>query len=356
MVRALSGLGDLLCSVPAWRALRQALPHATISLLGLPPAKTVLAHTGYLDEVIPFTGYPGIVESPSTDPAAITSALRNLQERHFDLAIQMHGSGVASNALTVLLGARVTAGFFLPGQYCPDPERFLLYPGDEPEVRRHLQLMAFLGAAVTSEELEFRVLREDEVERARIQESAGLDGASYACIHPGASIPARRWPPEAFARVGDAVADQGLRVVLTGVGEERELTARVVAAMRAPALDAAGMTSIGGLAALVGGSRITITNDTGTSHLAAALGVPSVVIFTSSDPRRWAPLDAERHVAVTSQPPWCEIAPGRKEQRRCLEDACVMRDTEWLPRPPSERAVRQAVQKLLGMTHSFPSA
>lgn len=300
VVRALAGLGDLLCAVPAWRALRRALPQATIALLGLPPAKAVLARTGYVDDLVPFRGYPGIVESPTTDPAQVVAALSDIQARRFDLAIQMHGSGLVSNALTALLGARATAGFFLPGQYCPDPQRFLPYPTDEPEVRRHLRLMGFLGAQPCGEEMEFRLLPDDEEEWARLRQRAGLGDAAYACIHPGASIAPRRWGPAGFARVGDELADRGLRVVLTGTDQERGVTATVAGAMRAPAVDAAGATSVGGLGALMRGSRIVVTNDTGTSHLAAALNVPSVVIFTTSDRRRWAPLNAERHVPVAA--------------------------------------------------------
>ncbi len=352
MVRALPGVGDLLCAVPAWRALRAALPDAIIALLGLPDAQTVLARIGsYIDEVIPFTGYPGIAESRTTDPARIAKALFDVQARRFDLAIQMQGSGLVSNPLTVLLGARATAGFYLPGQYCPDPERFLPYPADEPEVRRHLRLMTFLGAPSGGEDLEFHTLPEDEAERAGIQEAAGIDGAAYACIHPGASIPARRWSSDGFAQVGDALADDGLQVVITGGRQERDITAAVAAAMRAPAVDVGGATSLGGLAALVAGSRITVTNDTGTSHLAAALGVPSVVVFTTSDPRRWAPLDAERHIAVGYPPTSPNAGEVRTGEPRCLRDGCTAADTKWVPRPPSAHAVLRAARKLLDSRH-----
>lgn len=347
VVRALPGVGDLLCAVPAWRALRAALPDSAIALLGLPEAQTVLARIGrYIDEVIPFTGYPGIVESRTTDPARIARALIDVQARRFDLAIQMQGSGLVTNALTVLLGARATAGFYLPGQYCPDPGRFLPYPADQPEVRRHLRLMTFLGAPSRGEDLEFYTLPEDEAERAEIQKSAGIEGA-YACIHPGASIAARRWSPDGFAQVGDALANDGLHVVITGGRDEREITAAVAAAMRAPAVDVGGATTLGGLAALMAGSRITVTNDTGTSHLAAALGVPSVVVFTTSDPRRWAPLDVERHIAVGYSPTSPHAGEVRTGEPRCLRDGCTAPDTKWVPRPPSTQAVLRAARQLL---------
>jgi ADP-heptose:LPS heptosyltransferase len=83
---------------------------------------------------------------------------------------------------------------------------------------------------------------------------------------------------------------------------ERALTERVAHAMSTRAIDLAGRTDLGALAALLADARLLIANDTGVSHLAAALGVPSVVVFTSSDCARWAPLDLRRHRTVLASP------------------------------------------------------
>ncbi|HVL37667.1 MAG TPA: glycosyltransferase family 9 protein, partial [Burkholderiales bacterium] len=84
-------------------------------------------------------------------------------------------------------------------------------------------------------------------------------------------------------------------IVLTGTASESAIARRVSSAMRAAPADLSGITSLGGLAALVARARLVVANDTGISHLAAALETPSVIVASGSDPRRWAPLARERH-------------------------------------------------------------
>ena len=298
ILRALQ-LGDLLCAVPALRALRAALPAAEITLVGLPWARAFVERFDrYLDGFLEFPGYPGLPER-ELQVHRVPEFLAAAQRLQFDLAIQMHGSGAIVNPLTVLLGARYTAGFHVPGQYCPDPERFLPFPAHEPEVWHHLRLMEFLGVPLQGDELEFPLRPQDEQELAAIPEARDLHSAEYVCIHPGARSRARRWLPERFAAVADVLAARGLRIVLTGSSDEAALTAAVAGSMKAPALDLAGRTSLGALAVLLSRARLLVCNDTGVSHIAAGLRLPSVVIISASDPNRWAPLDHERHRAIS---------------------------------------------------------
>lgn len=297
LLRALK-VGDLLCAVPAFRALRAALPRAAITLVGLPWARTLVEHLpAYLDDHLTFPGWPGLPEQ-RLEPRNITAFLAEAQRRQFDLVIQMHGNGTLSNPLAVLLGGRMTAGFFVAGAYCPDPDAFVTYPEAEPEVRRHLRLMEHLGASSQGEQLEFWVTEADRAELRRV--APDLQPGSYACLHAG-SRSAPRWPTAYFAAVGDLLAGAGVRVILTGTREEADVTGAVAAAMQAPALDLADRTSLGAVAALIADARLLLCNDTGVSHLAAALDVPSVVTYLDSDVERWAPHDRQRHRVIRTR-------------------------------------------------------
>jgi ADP-heptose:LPS heptosyltransferase len=288
-------LGDMLCAVPALRALRAALPDAETVLVGLPWARWYAERFGrYLDGFHEFPGYPGLPERPP-QPARIPAFLAEMQRERFDLAIQLHGSGVVSNPLTVLFGARRTVGFYQPPGYCPDAESFFPYPDRGLEVHRLLSLLEHLGIPPQGEALEFPLNPDDSRALAGLPGAEDLEPGGYVCVHPGASVPERRWPAERFAAVADALAARGLGVVLTGTTGEAGLTRRVGWGMKAAYLDLVGRTDLGTLGALLQGARLLVCNDTGVSHVAAALRVPSVVISTGNNPERWAPADRQRH-------------------------------------------------------------
>lgn len=289
-------VGDMLCAVPALRALRWRLPDAHIALVGLPWAEQFAQRFAMLvDAFIPFPGHPGLPEqAPAAE--AYPHFLESVRAQRFGLALQLHGSGRVVNALVAQFGAVWQAGFDDAGS--ARGASFLRYPARGHEIHRLLALTTHLGAPARGDHLRFPLHDADVRELARSGVAIPPPGAPYVCLHPGARDPARRWPPERFAALGDALAAHGLQVVLTGSEAERPLTAAVSAAMRAPALDAAGPISLGAMAQLMAGASLLVCNDTGTSHIACGLGLPSVVIFRASEMSRWAPLDSSRHRAV----------------------------------------------------------
>jgi ADP-heptose:LPS heptosyltransferase len=114
-------------------------------------------------------------------------------------------------------------------------------------------------------------------------------------VHPGATAESRRWPADRFAAVADALAGRGFAVVLTGVPSERDLVGEIAARLREPALDLAGRTSLGGIAAVVDGARVVVSSDTGIVQLAVARRTPSVTVYLAGDARRWRGADRARH-------------------------------------------------------------
>ena len=331
-------LGDLLVSVPALRALKHGLPGARLTLIGLPWAATFVARFAHLlDDFLEFPGHPALPER-ACDLARWPEFLRRAQAARFDMAVQLHGSGGTVNALLGLLGARATAGFHEPDGDGADQPGFLPWPAADHEIHKCLRLTRHLGLPPAGEHLEFPLHAADHAalhaalrvasDNVASDNSPGAgggisratgDGAlprPYAVVHAGAQLASRRWPAGRFAQVADWLATRGLRVVLTGTVGEAPLTRAVCAGLGASArertLDLTGRTDLGALAALIDGARLVVCNDTGVSHLAAALGTPSVVVASGSDPGRWAPLDHGRHRVLAH---WTDCRP-------CAHAAC----------------------------------
>ena len=287
-------LGDMLCAVPALRALRRGWPDARLTLIGLPWARELASRLWMVDDFIAFPGFPGLPES-TPDLPALPGFLSRMQQERFDLLVQMHGSGHLTNMLLAACGARHVAGFFGPGAYIPEPTLFTPWPAGH-EIERLLALIDALGLPRHGTALEFPLCDADHDELANLWPASGT--LPYACVHPGAQLPSRRWPPERFAAVADALAGRGLAVVLTGTQAEANLVAQVERAMHGPAINLAGRTTLWTLGALVERARLVVCNDTGISHIAAALGTPSVVVSSGADVERWAPLDRRRHTVL----------------------------------------------------------
>ncbi|HJV85989.1 MAG TPA: glycosyltransferase family 9 protein [Noviherbaspirillum sp.] len=291
-------LGDMLCAVPALRALRAWLPDTHITLVGLPwAAQFASRFHAYIDDFIAFPGHPQFPEQP-VRKEQVLDFYRVMTASGFDLALQLHGSGDISNGIVAAFGARAVAGYATEDSNTPHGF-FVRYPDSGPEPLRLLNLANAIGAPPAGVHLEFPVTAADEAE---LRDSAvadiadGLEPGSYLCIHPGARLRNKCWAPQRFAEVADRLADESsLRIVLTGSGQEADLTSAVASHMHNPAVNAAAPISIGAMAALMRKGRLLISNDTGVSHIAAGLRLPSVVIFTIADMSRWAPLDQGLH-------------------------------------------------------------
>jgi ADP-heptose:LPS heptosyltransferase len=295
-------LGDMLCAVPALRALRRAFPQTRILLIGLPNAgEFVNRFHAYVDELIDF---PGIPAFPEQAPRAneLPAFFRRVRGLHVDVALQMHGSGRQSNPIVAQLGAERWGGFVdeaageIPGCRMP-------WPDDLPEPRRYLALLRYLGIDADDDALEFPVSRADHDDAKQLLGRHALNPEKLILMHVGARLPSRRWPLERYAALARELVRLGWHVALTGMRSEAPLARSLREQAGVPLTDLCGQTHLGSLAALLKVARLLICNDTGVSHVAAGVGAMSVVIACGSDQRRWAPLDSARHVVLAADMP-----------------------------------------------------
>jgi ADP-heptose:LPS heptosyltransferase len=285
VVRMLPGLGDLLCAVPALRAIRAAEPSAHVTFIGLPSGQWLADRfPHYIDRWLPCATCPGLPES-EPDALAHQRFLREARAAHFDLAIQLHGDGRVTNAFTAALGARRWGGLRRHDDERRSDGLLTALRPERHEVDRCRDAVRAVGFAGDRCHLEFPVTASDEAELAAL---LGVRPATLAVVHAGASRPDRRWAAPSFAAIADHLATRVDTVVLTGSASEADVVGAVAAHAAIPPRDLAGRTPVGVLAALVAAARIVVCNDTGVAHLAGAVGTPTVTVFARSDRPRWA--------------------------------------------------------------------
>jgi ADP-heptose:LPS heptosyltransferase len=258
VLRAL-GLGDLLVTVPALRALRRALPRHRLVLAAPPQLEQLAMLIGAVDRVVPCEARLGV---PSPGSLVVDAPV--------DVAVNLHGRGPQSTQLLKGTHPRWIVTYASAG--VPGPT----WDPTEHEVDRWLRLVA-TGTGVQGDPRDLRL-------------DVPVRGPGAAVVHPGTFDPARRWPPDRFAEVAIGLERRGIPVVVTGTAPERRLAERVAARARLPRSRVlAGTTDSEALLSVVARAPIVVSGDTGVMHVAIALGRPSVHVFGPTDPAGWGP-------------------------------------------------------------------
>jgi lipopolysaccharide heptosyltransferase II len=286
----LDNLGDVLMTTPALRALKTLPGAPRLTLLGSGAGAAIAPLVPEIDEVIRWEA-PWMKASAPVAPAAAQEGIAGLARRGFDAAVifTVYSQSPLPAALCCLL-----AGIPRRLAHCREnPYQLLTHwiPECEPErrirheVRRQLDLVAAVGACADDERLSLRL---DPAARARAERwiaELALPEGGWAAIHPGASAPSRRYPPERFAAVADGLAGAGIPVVFLGGADERALVEQVRAAMASRAPSLVGRTDLATLAALLARAPVLVANNSGPAHLAAAVGTPIVSLYALTNPQ-----------------------------------------------------------------------
>jgi ADP-heptose:LPS heptosyltransferase len=329
-----NALGDYMFCIPALDALRAAYPEAEITLLARPWHAGFLSdRPGPVDRVVAVPPSRGVREEPGRrdDPSELGEFFARMQAEHFDLALQMHGGGRWSNPFLLRLGARMTAG--CRTEDAPPLDRFIPYIYFQAEVARYLEIAGLVGAPAVTLTPSVAVTARDLAEAEDLLELRPL-----AVLHPGAGTVRRRWPPEHFAAVGDALAGLGMRVIVNGTGGERPVVEAVCRAMRAPAVDGCDALSLGGLAGLLSRAEIVVSNDSGPLHLAAAVGAPTVGIYWIGNLINAGPLTRARHRPLASFQVTCSVCGMANTEESCGHEASFVTDV------PRDKVVEAALE------------
>ncbi len=335
------GLGDLLFSMPAMRALAVAYPEAEIILLGTPMHAQLLAGRSgpvHRVEVLPMARGVHWPPGARADASDLERFVERIGRLRLDLAVQLHGGGRHSNPFVSRLGARVTAGLRTPD--APGLDRFVPYVYYQHEMLRALEVAGLVGAPAV--ELEPRLMvsgSEQQQARALVVQSLGVTGP-LLIVHPGATDPRRRWPVESFAEVAVRAIRDGARVAVIGDASDaapaEQIVDHVVARVppgHARIVSFAGRLGLGELAGLLSVADVLVGNDSGPRHLAQAVGCATVGIYWFGNLINAGPLGRARHrahLSWTTRCPECgrDVTQVGWTATRCEHDVSFVADVE----------------------------
>jgi heptosyltransferase III len=256
----LRSMGDCVLTTPALALLKAFRPDLQVRVVVEPRFAGVFEDNPDVDEISPQVG------------------------GRVDLALNLHG-GTRSMWMALASGAKFRVGFGhhrFSGIYSQRIPRAQEILGEERPVHtaEHLaSAMFWLGVP------------HSEIPRAKLVASKSPGHPLYVVLHPFAATAEKSWPAERFVAVADQVQAAGLQpMIVAGPADDTAPFSKFQVLRNAPLSE---------LKSLMSGADLFIGNDSGPAHVAAAFGIPVVVLFGPSDPVAWAPWRTEARVLTS---------------------------------------------------------
>lgn len=341
-----NALGDFIVTLPAIQAIRKTYPDAEIILLGRPWHQQFLVRGRTpVDRVIVVPVMKGIRDEKNESENGQEHEIffEKMQKEHFDIGMHFQGNGVSANSFLNRLNAAMTVGS--TSEDAEQLDRSVPFYYYQSEALRYLEVAKLIDATTDDLESHVNVLTQDQEEIKALL--SFLNQKPFVVLHPFVIDVRRTWPVENYAPLADKLIEKNLEVVFTGSKDDTRGVEEIISKMKHKAINASGMLSLGGLAALLKQATLVIAGDTGPLHLARAVNTPTVGIYWAPNLINWGPLSRSIHRPVISWNmacPFCGIIPNDPypflPQNDCAHDVSFVRDI-------TVDAVMKAAEELL---------
>jgi ADP-heptose:LPS heptosyltransferase len=285
LIVRLSALGDVALATPALRALRRHYPQARIDWVVDAAYADLLQANPHLSNLIRYER-----RGEHAGAAGFLRLRQQLARQKYDLVVDLQAKPKTA-ALVRSLGAARVVGLRKRSR----SELLRAAVGlDRPLVRAHavdlyLEVLAELGVASSGPALEVPLTARMRELAAPLGPEPARGAPAWVGLAPGARWATKRWRPERFAEVGNALAERGHPILLVGGPGDRAELAAVRAALKVPPVAETGHLPVAGLLGALARLGVLVAGDSGPVHLADALGVPTVALFGPTSPVRWGP-------------------------------------------------------------------
>lgn len=289
LVRSTNWIGDVILTFPAIATIRKNFPRSYIAMLSRPWVAPLLENNPEVDEVILYDH--NRIHNGILGKLGLAKALR---EKGFDLAVLFQNAFDAA-LIAFLAGIPIRAGYNTDARGPLLTNKVML---DKAVLKKHqsyyyLEMLKALGMDIVDDNPVIEVSDEARKRATEILDSINIQNSELLIgINPGAYFgSAKRWLPERYALLSDMInKDFGGKILLFGSGEEKAISEMIRCVAKSDVVDLVGKTSLLETMALIEKCSLFITNDSGLMHLAAALRIPLIAIFGSTDPFTTSPL------------------------------------------------------------------
>ncbi|WP_373032994.1 glycosyltransferase family 9 protein [Sulfurovum sp.] len=242
--------------------------------------------------------------------------MRRVQKLNPDLVIDLEG-GATSATIAKICGAKIRLSKKYPGRPSVYTHKAEM-PEGKHKVFDYNAIAAATGASVSDEMFRFFPDSHKKEKVDFLLKQAGVDFAKpLVVIHPGAGRLQKLWTISGFVEVVDWLTLQGCQVVFVGGPAEVERAEEVIANLARPVFSFAGKLSLGELLPLLERSTVFLGNDSGPMHMAAAMGIPVVAMFSYADDLEWGP--RSEHFVVLRGQDVCVPCVKKK----CTDPRCI---------------------------------
>jgi len=277
-------LGDVILTTPAIRATRAAFPNAA------------------LDFITNALGAQALEANPHLRRVLVQPRLRDVYRADYDAVVDFHSVPRTARAV---FASRAPKRIGLRGRGPRNLAYTQLLPREQGSVYmayQKLRMLAPLGVPVDTADLrlEITIGPQQEARAAALLEQHGLAGQRVLAISPVARHEFKQWGAVHWARVGDALAQDGISVLITSGPGEADQAAAVAQAMQHAAVWQYGSTTVRELAALYRRCALWLGNDGGPKHIAAAAGTPTVTVYRRNLGGVWSDAADEKQVVINS--------------------------------------------------------
>ncbi len=281
-------IGDLLLSLPVFQTLRAAFPQARLTALVSPYAKEIVQNHPAVDAVE--------VLEPEESFWNLATRFKNLAPDAFITLYPRPQQVIA--AWLAGIPVRIGTAYRWYGFFLNQKVKVHRSENDRHEVEYNLDMVRPLGVTPDLKKIEFPLSENDRSFAKDLLKEKGIPhGGRYVAVHPGHKGSALNWKPERYGQAISQLSYRGRKVVITGGPDETPLISQVMTHVRGLSHEQKPVLLIGEctlrqLAAVYEGADCFLSGSTGTMHLAAAVGTPTVALFCpipATTPVRWGP-------------------------------------------------------------------